>query len=324
VTPARRPGAARPVQAVRAVALTSRRAADSVRPMPVPPYPSDAEARHEEGFLNSADHLRLYWQRYTPATPRATVALLHGGGDHSGRYPALTSALVRAGFQVALVDFRGHGQSDGRRWHVDAFTDYLADLDAFVARLSQDGVAGDRLFVVAHSQGALVAALWGLTRGKVSGLVSGYVLSSPYFRLALKPPAAKVIGARVLGRVAPWLPISTGLDLDDLTSDPDMRRWTERDPLYGRATTPRWFDESTRAQIEVLRRAGEWNAPLLTLAGSADRIADLGTTRTFVDATRATDKKLVVYEGFRHEIFNEAGRDRPVGDAVAWLSARVR
>jgi alpha-beta hydrolase superfamily lysophospholipase len=289
--------------------------------MPVPSYPSDAEARHEEGFLNSADHLRLYWQRYTPPSPRATVAVLHGGGDHSGRYPALTSALVRAGFQVALVDFRGHGQSDGRRWHIDAFSDYVSDLDAFVAKLSQDGIAGERLFAVAHSQGALVAALWGLTRGK---LLSGFVLSSPYLKLAMKPPAAKVLGARVLGRVIPWFPVSTGLDVDDLTSDPELRRWTERDPLYGRATTPRWFDEATRAQVEVLRRAGEWQAPMLVLAGGADRIADVAATRAFVDAARSPDKRLVVYDGFRHELFNEVERDRPIGEAIGWLTARSR
>jgi alpha-beta hydrolase superfamily lysophospholipase len=289
--------------------------------MPVPSYPSDAEARHEEGFLNSADHLRLYWQRYTPPSPRATVAVLHGGGDHSGRYPALTSALVRAGFQVALVDFRGHGQSDGRRWHIDAFSDYVSDLDAFVAKLSQDGIAGERLFAVAHSQGALVAALWGLTRGK---LLSGFVLSSPYLKLAMKPPAAKVLGARVLGRVIPWFPVSTGLDVDDLTSDPELRRWTERDPLYGRATTPRWFDEATRAQVEVLRRAGEWQAPMLVLAGGADRIADVAATRAFVDAARSPDKRLVVYDGFRHELFNEVERDHPIGDAIGRRTAPSR
>jgi alpha-beta hydrolase superfamily lysophospholipase len=289
--------------------------------MPVPSYPSDDEARHEEGFLNSADHLRLFWQRYTPPAPKATVAVLPGGGDHSGRYPALTTALVRAGFQTALLDFRGHGQSDGRRWHVDAFADYLADLDAFVAKLSQDGVAGDRLFVVAHSQGALVAAMWGLS-GRAKH-VSGFVLSSPYFRLALKPPAAKVIGAKLMGRVIPWLPVATGLDPESLTSDPDLRRWTEHDPLYGRATTPRWFDESTRAQVEVVRRAGEWKAPFLVLAGGADRVADVETTRRFVEAATAEDKRLVVYEGFRHEIFNEVSRDRPIAEAVSWLSSRV-
>jgi alpha-beta hydrolase superfamily lysophospholipase len=287
----------------------------------IPAYPTQAEARHEEGFLNSADHLRLFWQRYTPAKPKATVLVLHGAGDHCGRYPALTSALVRAGFQVALLDLRGHGQSDGRRWHIDSFADYVSDLDAFVAKLSQDGIAGERLFAVAHSQGALVTALWGLTRGRH---LSGFVFSSPYFRLALKPPMAKVVGARILGRAIPWLPVSTGLDVADLTSDVELQRWTERDPLYGRATTPRWFDESGRAQVEVLRRAGEWTSPLLVLAGGADRIAHVAAARQFVDAAKATDKKLVVYDGFRHELYNEVERDRPVADTVGWLLARSR
>src|SRR5512145_305351 len=234
----------------------------------LPAYPTEAEARHDEGFLNSADHLRLFWQRYTPAKAKATVLVLHGGGDHSGRYPALTSALVKARFQVALVDLRGHGQSDGRRWHVDAFQDNLADLDAFVATLSQDGVAGDRLFLVGHSHGGLVAALWGMSRGHH---MSGFVLSSPYFRLALRPPPLKVLAAKLVGRVLPWLPVDARLDLADLTSDEELQRWTERDPLYGRKTTPRWYEESRRAQIEVMRRAEEFEAPLLVLAGGADR-----------------------------------------------------
>jgi alpha-beta hydrolase superfamily lysophospholipase len=287
----------------------------------LPSFPSEAEARHEEGFLNSADHLRLFWQRFTPPHPKATVAVLHGGGDHGGRYPAITAALVKAGFQAALLDFRGHGQSDGRRWHVDAFSEYLHDVDAFVAKLSQDGIAGDQLFLVGHSQGGLIAALWAIRHAK---LVSGVVLSSPYFRLAMKPPVAKVLAARLVGRVVPWLPVSADIKVAKLTSDPELQRWTDRDPLYGRATTPRWFEESTRAQIEALRRAEELSVPLLVLAAGADEIADVSAARAFVDAARTSDKRLVVYDGFRHEIFNEVRRQEPIGEAVAWLNAHTR
>jgi alpha-beta hydrolase superfamily lysophospholipase len=287
--------------------------------MALPTFPSEAEARHEEGFINSADHLRLFWLRYTPRSPRATVAVLHGGGDHSGRYAGITAALVRAGFQVALLDFRGHGQSDGRRWHIDAFGDYLSDLDAFVAKLSQDGVAGDRLFVLGHSQGGLVAALWGLTR---RGLASGFLLSSPYLGLAHRAPLLKVLAARLVGKVVPWLPVATGLTADQLTSDPELARWTDRDPLYCHTTTPRWFSEAGKAQREVLRRAEEWRAPLLVQAAGADSVADVGAAQAFVEAAGGDDKGIRVYAGFRHEIFNEVERDGPIGDAVAWLSQR--
>jgi alpha-beta hydrolase superfamily lysophospholipase len=287
----------------------------------LPAYPTEAEARHEEGFLNSADHLRLYWQRYTPERAKATVLVLHGAGDHCGRYPALTSALVKAGFQVALLDFRGHGQSDGRRWYVDSFTDYLHDVDAFAAKLSQDGTAGETLFAVGHSQGGLIASHWAIRN---AALLTGLVLSSPWFRLAKPPPAAKVLAGKVVGRLVPWLPIDAGLDVAQLTTDPELQRWTDRDPLYGHKATPRWFDEAGRAQLEALRRAPELRTPLLVLVGGADPIADARAERSFFDAASSTDKKLVVYEGFRHELFNESQREQPIGEAVAWLSARVR
>jgi alpha-beta hydrolase superfamily lysophospholipase len=290
--------------------------------MPVPAFPSASEAKHEEGFLHSADHVRLYWQRFTPvaAAPRATVAVIHGGGDHSGRYPALASGLAGAGFQVGLVDLRGHGQSDGRRWHVDAFGDYLGDVDAFVARLRADGLAGGKLFVVGHSMGALVAILWALER---PGAAAGYVLSSPYLALAFPPPRVKLLAARTLGRVMPWLPVATGLKMSDLTSDEELQRWTDRDPLYGRVTTPRWFEEAGRAQLTALRRAPELVAPVLALVGSADGIAANAGARRFVDAAASTDKRLVVYDGFRHEIFNEVRRAEPIADTVRWLEAHA-
>jgi alpha-beta hydrolase superfamily lysophospholipase len=286
--------------------------------MPVPAYPSASEASHLEGFLNSGDHLWLYWQRYRPPAPRATVAVLHGGGDHSGRYAALTAGLVRAGFEVALLDFRGHGQSDGRRWHVDTFVDYLSDIDAFLGRLCQDGYAG-KLFVAAHSMGSLIAARWGIDHWREP---AGFVLSSPYLRLATRPPLAKLWGAKLAGRVIPWLPVATGIGSAALTSDPELQTWTDHDPLYGRKTTPRWFDEASQAQEEVMERASEFRAPLLVLAAGADTIADPAASRRFVEAVQSKDKQFVLYPGFRHEIFNELERERPIADAVAWLSAR--
>jgi alpha-beta hydrolase superfamily lysophospholipase len=287
--------------------------------MAVPTFPVPPAAKHEEGFLNSKDHLRLYWQRFAPPEPRAAVAVLHGYLDHCGRYPGLTRSLVEAGFATSLVDFRGHGQSDGRRAHIDHFADYLNDLDAFVAKVKADA-GGRPTFLVAHSQGALIASLWVIERKPD---VAGVVLSSPYLRLALRPPMYKVAAARVLDRLAPWLPISTGLDLADLTRDEEMQRWTEQDPLYGRAATPRWWKEFQRAQADVLGRAGEIAVPLLVLVGTADTIADPATMRAFHRSAGSKDKACEVYEGFRHELFNEVGRERPLADTVAWIAARA-
>jgi alpha-beta hydrolase superfamily lysophospholipase len=116
--------------------------------------------------------------------------------------------------------------------------------------------------------------------------------------------------------------VATGLTSAALTSDPELQTWTDHDPLYGRKTTPRWFDEATRAQGEVMERAREFRAPLLVLAAGADTIADAAASRRFVETVKSKDRQFVLYPGFRHEIFNEVERERPIADAVAWLSAR--
>ncbi len=287
--------------------------------MAVPSYPSAEDARREEGFLRARDGLRLYWQAYTPALVRGTVAVIPGGGDHSGRYPALTRALVEAGFAVVLLDFRGHGRSDGRRWHIERFGDYVDDLEAFMALVRGRAGRGGT-FVVAHSQGALIAATWATEAPRG---VAGFVLSSPYFRLKLSPPPLKVLAARLVGSVVPWLPLSTGLRVENLTSDAEMQRWTDGDALYGRSTTPRWFVESQRAQSQILRLAPSFTYPLLVLAGGGDPIADPAAERAFYEASGSKDKTFREYEGFRHELFNERERERPIADAVTWLSDRV-
>jgi len=287
--------------------------------MSVPTFPGADLARRQEGFLSAADGLRLYWQRYTPASPRATVMVLHGAGDHSGRYPGLTDALVRAGHEVALLDFRGHGQSDGRRWYVDQFSDYLGDLDVFAAKVRGEA-EGRPIFTVAHSQGGHIAAHWGLRSGRG---VAGFVLSSPFFRLAFDPPRMKVWASLLVGRVVPFLPVDAALDLAELTSDPELQRWTAEDPLYLRKTTPRWFSESRRAQGELSRHLEAFAYPVLVMVGDADHIADPEAGKAFAAAVSSKDKSLRVWKGFRHEIFNEVGRGGPIGEAVAWISARA-
>jgi alpha-beta hydrolase superfamily lysophospholipase len=242
------------------------------------------------------------------------VAVLHGGGDHSGRYPALAGALVQAGFAAALVDFRGHGQSDGRRWAIDTFADYVADAEAFL-RL-QRAITPGRLFVAGLGLGGLVAARWALDRG---GLAHGFVLASPLLGFGPEAPPRQRWKARLLGAAVPRLSLPARVDPAALTTDTGLQAWIDRDPLRGTATTAGWFNATGTAQQEVLVGAARFTDPLLLLAGGDDRIADLAADRRFFEAAGSSDKKLVVYQGFRHELFNELDRQRPLGEMVAWL-----
>ncbi len=275
---------------------------------------------HREGFFPARDNLRLYFQSFRPADAVGVVAVIHGYADHSHRYMHVFQALNEQGLATHAVDYRGHGQADGRRGHVDHFGDYLDDVSLFLARV-REASGGLPLFVLAHSQGALIMASLQL-REVID--VAGVVYSSPYLRLALRPPRVKVAAARVVNRIVPWLPFDNTLDPTQLTHDPTMQAATARDPLYNRTTTPRWFFESRAAQQQVLERAGLLTAPALVLLAEEDPIADPATGRAFFDHLGATDRTLRTYEGARHEILNEAEptRGRALGDVSTWIRAR--
>src|SRR4051812_38787399 len=191
--------------------------------------------RHDEGFFSARDNLRLFWASDVPEAPKAWVGVVHGYGDHCGRFKGVIDHLAQEGFGVMAFDYRGHGRADGRRAFCEKFSDYVADLDAFWERLRQ--AAGDRkTFLLLHSHGALVGLKWAMAR-KPEGL-AGWLLSAPYLKLALTPPATKVLGARLVGAVLPWMPIKTEIELKDLSRDEAWQAQTGRDPLYLRHVTP--------------------------------------------------------------------------------------
>src|SRR5690349_17717716 len=121
-------------------------------------------ALHDEGFFTAQDNQRLFWESELPEkAPRAVLGIVHGFNEHLGRYGATKEALVKEGFAVHAFDMRGHGQSDGKRGHIDRFTHYVDDLERFYARIKA-AAAGKPLFLLAHSNGALVTALFLMER----------------------------------------------------------------------------------------------------------------------------------------------------------------
>src|SRR5438067_5869981 len=265
--------------------------------------------------------MRLFFQIVRPRTePVAHVALLHAYAEHHGRHSQVTRALATAVYAIHLLDVRGHGQSGGKRAHVDRFDEYLSDLELFLARTRL--AASDRpLFLAAHSHGALISALYLLGDPEA---VRGAVFSSPYFRLKLRVSPLKILVGKLVANVLPSLPMRNELKPEQLTRDVAIQDATRKDPLYQQIATPRWFSESSRAQETVLRRATEFVTPFLLLCGGADPIADPKAARDFFDHATSKDKQFKQYDGLLHEIFHEPERDLVFRDLIGWLDERAR
>lgn len=265
-------------------------------------------------FWTAADGARLSLRR-AKATGRArgSLILLHGFGDHSGRYGEVAAWFADRGLDVYALDQRGHGRSPGKRGHVSRFSQFLSDVAALrkLAALEHSGPQ----VLLGHSFGGTVALRY-LETGP-EGL-AGAIVSSPFLAVAMPVPRWKRLLARMLIEVLPSVPVATGLDVAHLSTDPAVGQAARSDHLYHRVMTPRAYRELLAAQVAVVAEGRHIAVPLLLLLAGDDRIVSRPASEAFARSLTG-DVTVKVYEGFYHEIFNEPHRARVFRDVEPWL-----
>jgi len=255
----------------------------------------------ESTGVETSDGVMLHVHRWGPRGPVAReVILLHGYGEHAGRYARAAEVWSEMGLGVTAADLRGHGRSAGRRGHIERFSDYHHDVDAVWGHVRAANAAPVAVF--GHSMGGLLAAHWLIERGVRD--VAGLALSSPYLGLAFPVPAYKLALGRVLSRFVPAFGLPTGLKGEDVARDPDIARTYDRDPLNNHDATARWFTESERAMEEVFRGAHHLDLPTLLMYAERDQVAAPAAAERLASSLpgRPVVEKV---EGAAHEILNE-------------------
>jgi alpha-beta hydrolase superfamily lysophospholipase len=269
-------------------------------------------SRQFEGFAGARMHL----QSWLPATdPAAVVAVVHGYGEHGGRYDRLAAALTPKGYAVYAYDLRGHGQSTGERGQVRRFGEYLNDTALFldVVRAAQPGRP---LFLLGHSLGGLIAATFAM---RYPDGLGGLILSSPFLRLVMEVPATQRIGVIILSAVKPGFNIGNTVQAADLSHDQSVADAYVTDPLVHHVAPARWATEMLKAQGAALSAAPSLRLPLLLLYSDTDAIADSAASLEFFASAGSEDKKLHCYSGLYHELFNEVDNAAVFADLLAWL-----
>ena len=272
-----------------------------------------------EETITAGDGLRLYLRRHEATGARGEVVLVHGFGEHSGRYGALTEHLLANGYAVTAYDQRGHGLSDGLPGHVENFSDYEDDLDKVVS-LTRSRAAGRPLFIIGHSLGGLVALRY-LARQPAN--LAGAIISAPLIAVAVPVPAHKRLIARVGLRFAPRLRLDNEINPAHLSRDSEVGKAYAADPHVNRKVSMKWFAEATRAMAEVQEWAGQIRTPILVMHGTDDRLASVAATKALFARIGSADKELAIYEGYYHELFNEPEKQELFERATLWLSQRV-
>jgi len=270
------------------------------------------------GYLAGAGGRRIYWQSWTPESdPQALIVIVHGAGEHSGRYGSVAETLVQDGYAVYALDHRGHGRSDGPRALIDRLDRAVADLDRLVSEALAEHPALP-VFVLGHSVGGTIAVRYALGH---QDRLTGMILSGPL--LAIEAGAPLRFAGRALSVVAPTLP-SIGVDPALVSRDPQVVAAYESDPLVHHGKLPvRTLAELVSAIDQFPDSVAAITVPTLILYGTADRLCPPSGSGMLGQRIGSQDKTVKAYDGLYHEILNEPERDEVLADIRGWLSARV-
>ena len=277
--------------------------------------------KHVKGTLIGQRSLQLVYASFIPDTaPKAAVALVHGIGEHMGRYSHVVEVLVQRGYAVYSIDHRGHGESQGRRALVERFEYFVDDLRLLVDKM-QAAHPELPVFMIGHSMGGLIAFHYA---ARFQHELAGLVLSGPALQVDAPPHLRRV--ARVLGTLVPWLPVAPVAKGPEsaLSRDPRIQELFDADPLvYKKKVKAGMGYQLLKAVVEAQVLMAELKLPLLVMQGEADRIVNpAGAKRLYAEASSA-DKTLKLWAECRHEIFNELEKDEIIAFAADWLDARV-
>ena len=262
----------------------------------------------QTSFIQSKDGTRLRIGKSGDGSRH--ILLVHGLAEHMDRYAHVIEALNGAGWTVTAVDLRGHGESEGKRGHVDRWEQYLDDVRAAAATI--DGP----VVLLGHSMGGLVAldlAIEGLPNG-----IDAMVLSDPNVAVAIEAPAVKVMGAKLLSKLLPRLSLDNELDAKLICSHQPVVDAYLEDPLVYSTITPRWFTEMLRSQKRVVANATLYQTPLLMLLGESDAICDWKASAAMA-RNWGCEAHTITYPELFHEIFNEVEGEQVIKDMIAWL-----
>jgi acylglycerol lipase len=269
------------------------------------------------GSIESADGTKLAYHAWPKTGAAITFAVVHGLGDHGGRYAGFAEGMAKHGMGTYALDLRGHGKSAGQRGHVDSWSQWTDDVAVFVRHV--ESIAGSEVVPVGHSFGG--ATLLSTVLADKLPKVRRFVVSSPALKLRLRAPAWKVKLGTVASKIVPRLAMGNEIDPGTISRIPDVVEAYRNDPLVHDRISSRMFTEWQNAAKNILGGADQVKVPFLILAGTDDPLVDPEGSRLLHEKAPSMST-LHLLESRYHEPFNDRGSEEVFQLIADWVSKR--
>lgn len=278
-----------------------------------------------ETFPSSDGQVRLFGILHHPHLDdwegaRALV-VIHGLGEHSGRYLHFPYYLEKTVDAVYSYDHRGHGRSEGLQGHVENFDSFAEDLKVGIRRLDErlkSRFGKSEIHLFAHSLGGLITLRALFSDPKLP--VESVTLSAPLLGIKVEVPFPKKVAARALSRIWGSLQLLSEVDARQLSHDQEVVQAYLSDRLVHKKVTPRMFTQMTAVMEEVRKRETGLEYPVMMQLPEDDRVTDSEAAIRFFRSLKQRDKLLKTYPGFFHESYNEMRKELAFEDLEKWLN----
>jgi acylglycerol lipase len=265
------------------------------------------------------DRLDVFAQVWKPAgAPRGAVALVHGLGEHIGRYTHVAERFAGAGYAFNAFDHRGHGRSGGPRLYAPSYEHLMRDIDRHLEE-TRARFPGIPIILYGHSVGGSLVLYYTLSR---KPQLAGVIASSPALGSGTPQPQAKILFGRIMNHLIPTLIVPTGIPLSGMSRDPAVGQGAKDDPLFKEGFSVRLALEILRASEEI-RGNASFPLPLLVMQGTADCFADPAMSISFAKGLSG-DVTLKTWEGMYHELHNETEKDMVLAFMIDWVEKHTQ
>ncbi|MEP6945572.1 MAG: lysophospholipase [Acidobacteriota bacterium] len=271
-----------------------------------------------EGSFAGVGELNIFWRSWHPeGSPRGVVAIVPGFNSHSGYYDWVAEQLTADGLAVYAVDLRGRGKSDGERYYVDTFDEYVSDVSQLVS-LASSSEPGLPIFLLGHSAGGVVSCLYAIdNQSQLAGLICE--------SFAFQVPAPDIVLSVLKGisHLAPHLHVLP-LKNADFSRDPAVVEQMNSDPLIAKESQPaETIAAMVRSDEQLKTDFPKITLPLLILHGTGDKATKFAGSQFFFDTAGSTDKTIKLYDGVYHDPLHDTGKETVMQDIKSWIDARL-
>lgn len=265
--------------------------------------------------IKASDGIELFIQSFTTENSENSVLLIHGLGEHSGRYNCLIDNLNNQKISVFTMDLRGHGKSQGKRGHSPSFYQLLEDIQLFI-QVIKPLTGNQKRILYGHSMGGSLVINY-LIRFSVKN-IDGAILSSPAFKPAFTPPKIKVLMGSLFQHLIPSLTLNNELDLKGLSRDINVIDNYKNDKFVHDRLSIRLGLDLLKFGGIALKNAKEYNFPTLIVHGKKDILTSFQASKEF---SENSGKKVtfIEFENAYHEIHNESEKEELLNKIISWI-----